>query len=305
MITYYFRTIKDEALKTLPEPRSGVWVHVVSPTDDELSKIAKEFTLDEDIIEDAKDFYEVPRMERSNGATYFFTRYPLRNQENDTAPVLIIVGESFVVTIASTNVPQFERFITGTESVYTTQKAKLFIQIMEVFTTSFDRELVRLRKAVHKDRARLRSIGPREIERLVGHENTLNSIVDALIPTNVWLQQVPSGNYMQLYDDDLETMEDLVIANGQVVQSARSILKSIQNIRGASEAIMTSRLNNTLRILTSLTIILTFPIVITSLYGMNVPLPFQDNQFAFLGIVILNVGLLTFLLWLFKKNQWF
>jgi magnesium transporter len=307
MIKYYFRAVKDEALKEIEDPRSGVWVHVSDPTEEELQRLTQTFVLDEDIISDATDIYEVPRMERSQGATYFFTRYPLRDQlhDNATAPLLIIVGESFVITIAVLEVPQFKRLISGEEPVFTTQKANFFIQMMSILTKSFDRELLRLRKAVHKDRVRLQSIGPREIERLVGYESILNSMVDALIPTNSWLHQVTTGSYMQLYADDVEEMQDLVIANSQVVNSARSILKTIQNIRGASEAIMTSRLNNALRILTVLTILLTVPLVIASLYGMNVDLPFQEGKYTFYFILLLNVGILGALTYVFRRNDWF
>jgi magnesium transporter len=307
MITYYFKTVKDDVLKEISEPRSGVWVHSVNPTDEELDRLVKTFALDEDIVRDAQDFYEVPRMEKSGGAAYFFTRYPLRDnqQDNTTAPMLIIIGESFVMTLTVKEVPLFKKIIAGEENIVTTQKAKLFIQIMNIITQSFDRELLRLRKAVHKDRIKLQSIGTKEIERLVGYETILNSMIDALLPTNTWLQQVTNGSHMQLYKEDLEEMQDLVIANGQVVESARSVLKNIQNIRSASEAIMTSRLNNALRILTVLTILLTVPLVIASLYGMNVDLPFQESAHTFWFIILLNVCLLSVLTFVFSKNRWF
>jgi len=307
VITYYFRNPTDETILELAKPQAGVWVHAVAPTKDDLQSLITTFSLDEDIIEDATDIYEVPRMERSQGATYFFTRYPLRDQlqENATAPLLLILGEGFIISISVLEVPQFKKLISGEEIVYTTQKAKLFIQIMTILTSSFDRELLRLRKAVHKDRVRLQSIGPREIERLVGYESILNSIVDALIPTNSWLQQVANGSYLQLYADDVEEMQDLVIANGQVVGSARSILKTIQNIRSASEAIMTSRLNNALRNLTVLTILLTVPLVVASLFGMNVPVPFADGEYTFYAIVLLNAAILGGLAFIFRRNDWF
>lgn len=307
MITYYFRTVKDETLKTITEVRSGVWGYAVNPTDEELATLVSTFALDADIVEDAKDFYEVPRMERSNGATYFFTRYPLRGeqQDNSTAPLLLVMGESFVVTIMPREMPQLKRILSGEDVIYTTQKAKFFIKIMDIITQSFDKELLRLRKAVHKDRVRLQSIGTKEIERLVQYETVLNSMIDALIPTNTWLQQVTTGQYMQLYKEDVETMQDLVIANGQVVNSARSVLKTIQNIRSASEAIMTSRLNNALRVLTVLTILLTVPLVIASLYGMNVDLPFQEGKYTFYFILVLNVAILSILTVVFRKNDWF
>jgi magnesium transporter len=307
VITYYFRTIKDTELKVLPELRTGVWVHAVAPNEEEIAKLIKELSLDEDIISDASDFFEVPRLERSAGATYFFTRYPYTDQKegSDTAPLLIVMGESFVLTLSLREVGPFKALHEGKTPVVTTQKGKLFIDLMDAITRSFDGELVRLRKAVQRDRVRLRKIGPREIERLVQYETKLNNMVDGLIPTNVWLQQVPAGNYMQLYTDDLETMADLVIANSQVVDSARSILKTIQNMRGGVEAIMSSRLNNSLSILTVLTILLTVPLVIFSLYGMNVELPFQHSPYAFLIILATNMVVLGLLVGLFKYKNWF
>lgn len=131
------------------------------------------------------------------------------------------MGESFVLTLSLREVPAFKKLINGTESIVTTQKAKLFIQMMESITKSFDIELMRIRKAIHKDRGRLRKFGPSEIERLVSHETKLNNMVDALIPTNAWLQLVPKGNYMQLFNDDIEMMEDLMIDTSQVVETSR------------------------------------------------------------------------------------
>lgn len=282
-------------------------MHVVAPTKGELEALVTQFGLDEDILEDAQDFFEVPRFERSKGSAYFFTRYPYNEQteDSDTAPLLIVMGESFVLTIALREVPMFEKIIKGTLPVVTTQKTKLFIQLMVQIITAYDGELVRLRKAVHKDRERLQKIGMKGVERLVQFENRLNGIVEALMPTTLWLSQITKGNYMQLYTDDIEDMQDLLIDANQVVDSARSILKTLQNMRGGLEAIMTSRLNNSLSILTVLTILLTVPLVIASLYGMNVDLPLQDSPWTFLGIIGVNMTILTGLVLLFKKKQWF
>ena len=306
MITHYFRTLKDTELKTLDSPRSGVWTHVVEPTADDIEYLTKEFALDQTILEDAQDFFEVPRMERSGGVTYFFTRYPFDQEEEDvdTAPLLIVMGESFVLTVALKEVPQFKRFLDGKEEIYTTQKAKFFIQIMTAVTNSYERKLVKLRRAVHKDRARLRVIGNREIVRWVNYEHELNDMVTALVPTNAWLNQVTSGNYMQLYNEDIELMEDLMIDNSQLVDSARSVLKTIQNVRTASEAILTNNLNASIRTLTVLTILLTIPTIIASLYGMNITLPLSAHPYAFWLVAVFILMVVSLVVWLFKRNNW-
>jgi len=306
MITHYFKTLKDSELKKIDDVRTGVWTHVVSPTQEEIEQVVEVYGLDEAIVADVQDFFEVPRMEKSGSATYFFTRYPFdeKDEDIDTAPLLIVIGESFVLTIAQREVPQFTMFVSGKVEIQTTQKAKFFIQIMDALTKSYEYELVHLRKAVHSDRTRLRKIGNREIERLVNYEHELNDMIASVVPTNAWLQQVTSGNYMQLFNEDVELMEDLMIANSQLVDSARSVLKTIQNIRTATEAILTNKLNTTIRTLTILTIILTIPTIVASLYGMNVPLPLAENPMAFWMILVFIVVTATGVVVVFKKSEW-
>lgn len=179
MITYYFRTIKDESLKEINDLRVGVWIHAVSPSVTELTELFAKLSLDEDLIEDVQDFFEVPRFERAGGATFFFTRYPFneKKEDSDTAPLAIIMGESFVLTVAQRDVPQFKGLLSGKEVVYTTQKTKLFIQMMQEITVSYEKQLVILRRNVNRDRAQLRKIGNREIERFVNFEHKLNDMI--------------------------------------------------------------------------------------------------------------------------------
>jgi magnesium transporter len=306
MITRYFRTLKDSELKEVLETRSGVWIHAVSPSEAELQELFAELALDEALIEDALDFYEVPRFERSSGATFFFTRYPFaENQEDtDTAPLLVVLGESFVLTVVQREIPQLKPLIDGTTIVHTTQKTKLFIQIMQEIVDAFERDLVRLRRSVHKDRAKLRRIGNREIERFVTVEHKLSDMIAAVLPTNTALQQITKTRVISLHPNDVDLMEDLMIDNTQLVDSARSVLKTIQNVRSAAEAILTNTLNNRIKTLTVLTILLTIPTIISSLYGMNVPLPGMDQPWAFVAVLGSIVVLVGLALAVFKRNDW-
>jgi len=290
----------------IPSVRNGVWVHAESPSEEELQQLAKELRLDMSILEDAQDFFEVPRLERTAGSTYFFTRYPYSDDEEDmdTAPILIVVGEAFVLTISIRPVAQFEALTSGQVTLYTTQKTKLFIKIMEMLTQSYERQLISLRRAVHKDRVKLRNIGNQEIVRFVSYEHRLNDMVAAVLPTNDALKQIMGGNYMQIFDDDREFIDDLRIDNDQVVDSARTLLKTIQNVRNAAEAILANNLNNRIKTLTVLTILLTIPMVISSIYGMNVALPFAEDPYAFGLVIAVVVVAVSLGVWYFKRNEW-
>ncbi len=310
MIKHYFRTLKDEKFKVVDNIRTGVWTHVVAPTEAEITTLIETFALNEAVIEDAQDFFEVPRFVYDNEVVYCFTRYPFveKTEYIDTAPILIIIGKSYVVTIAQRDVPFLKSFFTSVdiagEPVYTTQKAKLFIQLMTALTKAYEHDLVKIHKSVHRERTRIRNIGTQEIERLVAYENELNDTISALVPTNAWLKQITTGNYLQLYNEDMALMKDLMVDNSQLINSTNSLLRSIQNVRSASEAIVTQNLNLTVKMLTVITILLTIPTVIASLYGMNVTIPLGDYQHTFWLVLALIGTVLGLVTYAFVKNKW-
>lgn len=307
MITYYFRTVKDEKLLECKDPRPGVWAHVVDPTEDDVTVLTAQFGLDASILNDARDFFEVPRFERSGSVAYFFTRYPYHDEEGreiDTAPILIAVGESFVATVALREAPFLGDFLSGIKQLHTTQKTKMFLELMSGLLESYNRELVKMNREVNKSKVKLRSIRTRDIERLVRYENALNDIVSALVPTNAWLAQVIAGNHLQFFKEDVALGEDLTITNNQLVDAAKMLLKTIQNIRSAYESILTGNLNVTIRMLTALTIILTIPTTIASLFGMNVTVPLHDNPYAFWIIIAITILSMLGVLHYFSKNRW-
>jgi magnesium transporter len=306
VITYYFRTIKDENLKEISGIRNGVWIHAEGEGSEKLTELFQKLKLEEELIEDAQDFYEVPRIESDENATYFFVRYPYNEQkeDHDTAPLLIVVGETFLLTVAQRPVPQFGSFVSGKEIVHTTQKTKLFLKIMYVITSSYERQLVVLRRKIYRERVQLGKIGSREIQQFVNYEHKLNDIVSALIPTNVALNQIMSGKYLNLYESDRELLEDLRIDNEQVIDSARTLLKTLQNIRNATEAILTNTLSNRIKILTVLTILLTIPNVISSLFGMNVVVPLADVPYGFVLVISIILIVVGIVVWYFRKYDW-
>lgn len=306
MITYFERLTDTSELRTSTEPRPLVWTHVVAPTEEELETLTKLYNLDESILEDIDDFFEVPRLERDGSVVYCFTRYPydVKDLDIDTAPILMVLGESFFITISQQEVPFLDVFTLGKGEFNTQHRTKLFLEFMAALAQSYDRQLTRIRKMVYRDMGRVRSIRARDIQRLVFFEQQLNEIISSLVPTNAWLQQLTKGNYLHLFTEDRELLDDILIDNSQLIDSAKSILKTIQNIRGASDALLTQDLNSTIRMLTAFTIVLTIPTLVSSLFGMNVPVPLGDNPFAFLIIVLGIIAVVLVTVYFFIRNRW-
>ncbi|MCH7605416.1 hypothetical protein IID24_05520, partial [Patescibacteria group bacterium] len=95
MITIYHKTLKEPELQKLNKFKTGSWVAAESPSEEELDLLAKDLSLDRDLLRDAIDPHEVPRVERESGVTYVFTRVPLQEElQTTTTPLMIAIGKN-------------------------------------------------------------------------------------------------------------------------------------------------------------------------------------------------------------------
>ncbi|HQI53721.1 MAG TPA: magnesium transporter CorA family protein, partial [Candidatus Cloacimonas acidaminovorans] len=107
-----------------------------------------------------------------------------------------------------------------------------------------------------------------------------------------------------LNDPDAEDLiEDVIIENKQAIEMTNIYSNILSNLMDAFASIISNNLNIVMKFLTSITIILSVPTLIASIYGMNVHLPFQESNFAFaliMGISVL-ISLILVLVFIHKK----
>lgn len=304
MISYYYRNIKDDQLRTLKDFKVGSWVALEEPTEKEIATAVKTLGLDESLIQDALDTYEAPRVEVEKGIVYIFTRYPITDTTQVvTSPILIAIGEQFFLTVCTQSCPMLSS-TREMRNVFTTQKTKLFLQVFMQITHSFTSFLYQMNKGIRITSIRLEKITNEDIVEFVRYEGILSDFLYAMEQTHGVLKNVLSGKFLPLYDQDEDFAEDIVLNYGQLIEMCRSNLRTIANIRTAYSTIMTNTLNRTIKLLTSLTILVTIPTMIASLYGMNVPLPGAQSPEAFYWILGVIVGIAGSFVMIFARNKW-
>lgn len=239
---------------------------------------------------DALDPHEVPRVEFEDGWTYFITRLPDTDDEfNDfTTPILFALGPQYLMTISRDNLTRlWQPFIDRTEAP-TTQKTKLFMLMMEAVSRQYQTRVAAINRQMRATTSDVRSLGSRDIARLTEFERKLNDYLDALIPTNVALEKILGGRVLRLYEDDRDLVEDLSIDVEQSIMRCKSLLRTITNVRDSYRAVMDTRLNETIRLLTVITVAMTIPTMIAGLFGMNVPVPGGDEPMMFWVVVAVS-----------------
>jgi magnesium transporter len=308
MIKLYYSNARSGALAEIDKMRSGAWVHIVAPDQNELEQIAKDYQLDMDLLKDAVDLYEAPRVERDNDTVYVYTRYyhPNNGVINATEPLLIVYKPNAILTVLRVDSPILSHLTAGREHVVTTQKTKTILEILEAVNSSYRRYMTDVTRKILSVRSQLRrtDISNDVLLGFVETEDDLNEFLSSLEPQAAMLRNLLSSKYLKLYDQDKDLIEDLSLGTAEIIELVNSRLKTLVSIREAYDAVAASDLNRTFRRLTSISIFLMIPTLFSSLYGMNVKLPLANSVHAF--SIIMAIVLLTSILTVvfFRKKRW-
>ena len=307
MIKYFYRSIREDKLISPARFRTGSWVYVEAPTAQELELLVTKFKLDPDLLRDALDPDEIPRIEVEDDVVYLYMRYAYRRGDTvETDPIMVAVGPNFVATVAGRGLPVLDRFV-STAAPFTTQRAKLLLLLLRHLVLSYEANLKFLDRQIRGVRAKLNvaTLANRDFVQFVVIEDALNSFLAELVPANLLLQSLLSGRHkLTFYEDDKDLIEDLVQATQQLGEASRSSLRTIVNIREAYSNIMTNNLNRRVGLLTSLTVVLTLPTIVFSAFGMNVPVPGMGGAAAFGWIVLGTVAVMVGILYWLYKRRW-
>lgn len=304
MIKYFYKSLRSEKLQELDEYKRGAWVYVQAPEHQEIDALVKDFKLDRGLLMDALDEDEMPRLEKEGDQSYIFVRFAYSNADDEieTVPLLFIFGKDFLITVALVPLPPLDTFLGSKIEFATTQRAKLVLQILGQIVEQYDGYISKTSKQIKLIRSRLRGheIRNQDFVDFVVIEDELNEFLTALMPTNATLRRLLLGRYMPLFAEDQDIVEDLLLNNEQSIEACNSNIKSVVNIREAYGSISTNNVNRTIKVLTIVTVLIMLPSMVFGLYGMNIPLPFQNDTWI-LPVMLAATVLINILVLLWAR----
>jgi magnesium transporter len=107
------------------------------------------------------------------------------------------------------------------------------------------------------------------------------------------------------WEDDEDLLEDVMIENQQAIQMTNISIRVLGQMMEAYSSVINNNMNNVMKTLTFVTICLAIPTLFASLYGMNVPLPWQDDGKAFYILLGSSLAIIAGVYLLFKRVRWF
>lgn len=294
MIQYLRSTHYRPTVKLRDTLQPGSWIRCEKPNEDELQQLQR-LGVDADLLSDALDPHEVPRVELEDGWTYFLTRLPDTDDEfNDfTTPILFALGKEMIVTVSRDSLGRLWQPFIDKTAAPTTQKTKYFMLMLDAIARQYQTRVASINRQMRATTDDVRTLNSKDITVLTEYERKLNDYLDALLPTNTALEKILGGKMLPLYEDDRDLVEDLSIDFEQLISRCKSLLRTITNVRDSYRAVMDTRLNETIRLLTVITLTFTVPTMFAGLYGMNVDLPGDESAPYMFWCIIAASGIIS------------
>lgn len=278
-------------LNEVKELQPNVWVKLTTPDAEENQQIVDHYGIDFGDLIAALDDEESSRIEFEDNYTLILVDIPITEIRNDeqyytTIPLGIIVTEDAVITVCREEVEIFGMNLRFKMRNFSTAKKMRF-----VYHLLYSIARLYLYDLRNIDKART------EIEERAGKETKDDDIISLheLEASLVYFATSLRANNMVItrlmrankFPEDEELIEDTIIENNQAIEMTTIYRDIIDSTRELISAVMDNRLNNVMKYLTSITIVMAIPTVISGIYGMNLKwLPFANTVHGF-GIVCL------------------
>lgn len=304
---------KDKQLREVDEITEGCWICLTAPKGDEIRNVATTLDIEPSDLLAALDPEETARISLEDGYTVIIVDIPVKEKDKregvyTTVPLGILLTQQVIVTVCSLDTPVLTTFATGRAREFSTRKKMRFLyQILYRAAMMYQQELRlidRRRQAIEKNLGgTLRDSDLMELHEL---ESTLVYFATSLRANLTITDRLTRYKRLEQYPDDRELLDDVIIEFRQSIEMTGIYRDDIKGTRELFSAILDNRLNNAMKYLTSITLLMAVPTVISGLYGMNVNLegvPFADSAAGF-GIVCgITLGICGIAAWILHKKH--
>lgn len=308
-----YKSTETGKLDRVDTVSKGCWVNMYSPTEEEINKVVDQARVSIDFIKDALDDEERPRIEREDGNVYIIVDFPYNTHDDsgfpiyETIPIGIILTDECIITVSLDTTPILADFINGkVKEFFTFKKTRFALQILLVITSYYLRYLKQINKKTNEiERELHQSMKNKELYAFLALEKSLVYFMTSLKSDKVVLDKIFRFNYLKMYEEDKDLLDDVMIEITQAIEMADIYSSILSGMMDAFASVISNNLNIVMKYLTLVTIILSFPTMVFSFYGMNVDIPFQHWPHAFLIALLISVLLSALTTIIFWKRKFF
>lgn len=313
MVNIYKSNQETKVLDKIQEPVKGCWINMVKPTKNEIEEIAKKVNISEDVLRYPLDMSEKAHIDEIDDSILIivdspFTEYKDSEKLYTTIPIgMILVRNDIFITISQGKIDSITKIINYKEEnhVQTDKKSRLVFRILYDIAQDYIRYLTYINKDLETfERQILKTIKNKEFVKLLKFEKCMVYFNASIKGNQVVLEKLNRGKSIKLYEEDEEILEDTMIENRQAIEMIETYSDILNGIIDLYSTLVSNNLNTVMKVLTSLTVLISLPTLVSSFLGMNVDFPFNTGIIGFWGVIVgsIIITLITYII-LKKKDM--
>lgn len=300
----------DYGYITVDFPAPDLWIQVVDPDPAEQERLKAECGVDPDFLSDILDIDELSRIEKTDDGFQAILRIPVYDPDREfsyfTVPYGIISRPGQLITICLVDNPVNQDLANRR-----IRDLKLMNGLNVILNVILRASLYYLRflKDIHRKTAVIerdlhKSIKNDELAELLRFQKSLVYFTTSIRSNELLPEKIHKLSAWRLDEDEQETLEDARIELRQAMEMANIHSNILSGTVDTFASVISNNANTVMKRLTLVSLTLMIPTLLASLYGMNVPLPFQHEAWAFWAIVgAAVVTALTAMLFFRKKSM--
>ncbi len=309
----YFKII-DQKTVVIDTPENGVWVNVLPPLkQEEFTELSNALDIPIDFLTDSLDIDERSRFEEDDNVKLIVIKTPTENNsfnESDayyiTIPICIILTHNQIVTVNSFENTAIKKFLNTFQNRQADKRNMMVLKIFEKIVQNFMEHLkeINQRRNIFEQKLYDSSANEHLLE-LMRIQKSLVYVVTALRSNEMLMMKIERTNFLALTEEEKEILNDLIVDNSQALEMSNIYTNILSSTLDAFASIIANNQNQVLKRLAVITIVLTFPVLIASLFGMNVRSGFEDSKYAFYIVAFLSLGIALIIGWYFFRKKIF
>ena len=296
-------------LTQLSEWQPNCWIQVTCPTEEDQHELEEKFNIPDYFMSDISDTDERARYEYDDGWMLIILRIPYVKEIRSrtpytTVPLGIIHKRDVTITVCFYETNMMIDFVS-----FQQKRGEGFTDhvdmIFRIFLSSAVWYLKRLKQiSMLVDKAK------RNLDKEVNNESLigLSRLQDSL----TYFQTSIRGNEtllsklkfkLQIDELDADLIEDVNIEMTQARETTLIYSNILESTMDTYQSIINNNMNTVMRTLTSVTIIMMIPTLITSMFGMNLVNGMESKPWGFIIAIILSIGVSGICWWFFRHKR--
>lgn len=289
MISIYKTLDETGTLQAIDTIEAGCWINIVAPSDEDILLISKKTGVSLEFLRAALDEEETSRIDMEDNNLLVIVDIPFTEMEDnsltyDSYPLAIIHTESTIITVCLKNSKILTDFIDKRiKSFFTFKRSRFILQILYriasyylLYLRQIDKKSLMIEQKLHK------SLKNKELIQLLSLEKSLVYFSTSLKSNEITFEKMLKLELLQKYPEDQDILEDVIIENKQAIEMATIYSNILSGTMDAFASVISNNLNIVMKLLASLTIVMSIPNIIFGSFGMNINgIPFSNSPSAF------------------------